>query len=142
MSIPELENCHLDHIAIAVNDLDKAEKIYTDLGLVFGDKREIVADQYVETSFAAVDEKAHIELLKPVNRQGPIQKFLDSKGEGLHHLCFRVKSVKDKSEELLEKGYRLIYEEARIGAGNCLVNFIHPKSTGGVLIEISESLKE
>jgi len=144
MSIPELQDCHLDHIAIAVNDLDKAEKIYTDLGLIFGDKdkREIVADQYVETSFAAIDAKAHIELLKPVNGQGPIQKFLDSKGEGLHHLCFRVKNVKDKSEELKAKGYRLIYEEAKIGAGNCLVNFIHPKSTGGVLIEISESLKE
>lgn len=133
------KDCFLDHIAIAVNDLDIAEKMYTNLGLTFN-YRETVEDQQVETSFAHVDENAHIELLKPINGQGPIQKFLDSKGPGIHHMCFRVPDVILKSNELRAQGMILLYEEPRKGANNCLVNFIHPKSTGGVLIEISQKM--
>lgn len=133
------KDCFLDHIAVAVTDLDKAEKTYRDLGLTFV-KREKVLDQQVETSFANIDENAHLELLKPIDNQGPIQTFLDKKGPGIHHMCYRVPDVEKKSRELRDQGYTLLYETPRSGANNCLVNFIHPKSTGGVLIEISQKM--
>jgi methylmalonyl-CoA epimerase len=138
MAIPELENCLLDHIAIAVKNIPAAKKIYEDMGLIFDPKIEEVKDQKVFTAFAQIDKNAHIELLEPTSTESTIHKFIESKGEGIHHLCFKVPDVKVKTEELTSKGYRFIYPEPRIGAGGCLVNFIHPKSTGGVLIEISQ----
>jgi methylmalonyl-CoA/ethylmalonyl-CoA epimerase len=138
MAIPELENCLLDHIAIAVKSIPAAKKIYEDMGLVFDSKIEEVKDQKVFTAFAQIDKNAHIELLEPTSEESTIHKFIESKGEGIHHLCFKVPDVKAKTAELTSKGYRFIYPEPRIGAGGCLVNFIHPKSTGGVLIEISQ----
>ncbi len=133
------KDCFLDHIAIAVEDLDKAEKMYEDFGLSFN-HREVVADQQVHTSFAHIDENAHLELLMPIDGEGPIAKFIEKKGTGIHHMCYRVPDVDKKSRELKDKGYILLYEEPRAGANNCLVNFIHPKSTGGVLIEISQKM--
>jgi methylmalonyl-CoA/ethylmalonyl-CoA epimerase len=133
------KDCYLDHIAVAVANLDDAEKIYEDLGLKF-DKREVVEEQKVTTSFAHIDEHAHIELLEPINNEGPIAKYLEKKGPGIHHMCYRVPDVQKKMDELKEKGYVLLYEEPSKGANNCLVNFIHPKSTGGVLIEISQKM--
>ncbi len=135
------KDCFLDHVAIAVSNLDSAQKVYEDLGLQFSSVREIVESQNVTTSFAQIDEHAHIELVCPLNQEGPIQKFIDKNGEGIHHLCFKVPDVLKKSEELKAKGYQLIYEKPFIGANNCLVNFVHPKSCGGVLIEISQSLR-
>lgn len=138
MSIPELDDCLLDHIAIAVKSITATQKIYEDMGLTFAPEREEVHDQKVITSFAQIDKNAHIELLEPTSEESTIHKFIESKGEGIHHLCFKVKDVKKKTDELTAKGYRFIYPAPRIGAGGCLVNFIHPKSTGGVLIEISQ----
>lgn len=136
--LPELEDCILDHIAIAVKSIDASEKIYRDLGLTFAPEREIVEEQRVKTAFAHIDVNAHIELLEPTDSESTIQKFIDSKGEGIHHICFKVKDVVGKTNELSAKGYRFIYPAPRTGAGGCLVNFIHPKSTGGVLIELSQ----
>jgi methylmalonyl-CoA/ethylmalonyl-CoA epimerase len=138
MSIPELDDCILDHIAIAVKSISVNQKIYEDMGLKFSPDREIVEDQKVMTAFAQIDQNAHIELLEPTSTESTIHKFIEAKGEGIHHLCFKVSDVKKKTQELTSKGYRFIYPEPRIGAGGCLVNFIHPKSTGGVLIEISQ----
>lgn len=138
MSIPELDDCLLDHIAIAVKSISATQKVYEDMGLTFAAEREEVVDQKVITSFAQIDQNAHIELLEPTSTESTIHKFIESKGEGIHHLCFKVKDVKKKTEELTNKGYRFIYPAPKIGAGGCLVNFIHPKSTGGVLIEISQ----
>lgn len=135
--IPDLSDCVLDHVAIAVNSLDAAQKIWEDLGLKFEGTRETVEDQKVKTAFAAIDAHAHIELLEPTSADSPIGKFIASKGEGLHHLCFKVKDVAGKQRELESKGYRFIYPAPRPGAGGCMVNFLHPKSTGGVLVEIS-----
>lgn len=134
----DLKDCVLDHIAIAVNSIDVAQKVYEDIGFKFEEKREVVKEQNVTTSFASIDENAHIELLEPLSNDGAIAKFLEKKGQGIHHVCFRVQDVQAKSEELRNKGYQLLYESAQKGANNCLVNFIHPKSTGGVLIEISQ----
>ena len=136
--LPDLDDCILDHVAIAVNDLEKSVKMYTDLGLNFSEEREVVEEQKVKTAFAHIDTNAHIELLKATSEDSAIQKFIDKNGPGIHHLCFKVKDVVSKQEDLLSKGFRFVYTEPKIGAGNCLVNFIHPKSTGGVLIEISQ----
>jgi methylmalonyl-CoA epimerase len=128
----------LDHIAIAVNELTSSQKVFEDIGFSFADEREVVESQKVTTAFAQVDDHAHIELLEPTEDAGAIYDYLQKKGQGIHHLCFRVKDVVQKCNELQEKGYRLIYPEPVDGAGNCLVNFIHPKSGGGVLIELSQ----
>lgn len=133
------KDCYLDHVAIAVSNLDRAQKVWEDLGLTFNPVREEVPSQQVTTAFANVDEHAHIELVCPINGEGPIQKFIEKNGEGIHHMSFKVPDVQKKTEELLGLGYKMIYEKAVPGANNCLVNFIHPKSTGGVLIEIATS---
>lgn len=135
--IPELKDCHLDHVAIAVSSIDARLSVWQDLGLIFSAEREVVSDQGVKTAFAAIDQHAHVELLEPVSAESPIAKFIATKGEGIHHLCFKVKDVVQKQQEMEAKGYKFIYPMPRSGAGGCLVNFIHPKSTGGVLIEIS-----
>lgn len=137
-----LKDCFLDHVAIASNDIEKTVKIYEDIGFKFSDEREIVESQKVKTAFAHVDENAHIEILEPTSSDSTIAKFIEKNGEGIHHLCFRVEDVKAKQAKMTEEGYRFIYPEPFVGAGNCLVNFIHPKSGGGVLIEISQKLKE
>ncbi|MBA2403789.1 MAG: methylmalonyl-CoA epimerase [Bdellovibrionales bacterium] len=138
MSLPLLQDCILDHIAIAVKSISSAQKIYEDLGMTFSGEIEEVKDQKVLTAFAQIDENAHIELLEPTSTESTIHKFIEARGEGIHHLCFKVPDVKIKTQELTQKGYKFIYPEPRIGAGGCLVNFIHPKSAGGVLIEISQ----
>ena len=138
MSLPDLSDCILDHIAIAVKSIPDAKNIYQDMGLTFSAEIEEVKDQKVLTAFAQIDQNAHIELLEPTSTESTIHKFIESKGEGIHHLCFKVGDVKAKTQELTNKGYKFIYPEPRIGAGGCLVNFIHPKSTGGVLIELSQ----
>ena len=136
--LPELEDCFLDHVAIATKDLEQSVEIFTKLGLTFSKEREVVEEQKVKTAFAHIDTNAHVELLEPTSEESAIHKFIEKNGPGIHHLCFRVKDVKIKQAQLIENGFRLIYPEPVVGAGNCLVNFIHPKSTGGILIEISQ----
>ena len=131
------KDCYLDHVAIAVSNLDRAQKVWEDLGLTFNPEREEVPSQKVTTAFAHIDEHAHIELVCPINGEGPIQKFIEKNGEGIHHMSFKVLDVEKKTEELKQLGYSMIYDKPVVGANNCLVNFIHPKSTGGVLIEIA-----
>lgn len=134
----DLKDCVLDHIAIAVNNLEESVKMYEALGLKFSDKREEVPSQKVVTAFANIDQNGHIELLQSTDETGPIAKYIEKKGTGIHHICFRVEDVVAKQEELTLKGFKFIYEKPTEGAGNCLVNFIHPKSSGGVLIELSQ----
>lgn len=138
--LPQFEDCFLDHVAIAVKDLEESVGVYTKLGLHFDDKREVVEEQKVKTAFAHIDTNAHVELLEPTDEESAIHKFMEKNGPGIHHLCFRVKDVVAKQKELSEQGFRMIYPDPVKGAGGCLVNFIHPKSTGGVLIEISQKL--
>ena len=136
MSLPE--DVYLDHIAIATSDLEKSVKIFTDLGLSFSLEREVVEEQKVKTAFAKIDHRANLELLEPINEEGPIQKFIESKGPGIHHICFNVSDIAVTMDELSHKGFRFIYPAPKVGAHSCLVNFIHPKSTGGILIEVSQ----
>lgn len=137
-----LKDCRLDHIAVAVENLDRGQEVYSALGLEFEKEREVVESQGVETAFAAIDEFAKLELLAPTTPSGPIAQFLQKKGPGLHHLCFSVSDIEAKMKELTNAGYQFIYSVPTVGAGGCLVNFIHPKSSGGVLIEISQAPQE
>jgi methylmalonyl-CoA/ethylmalonyl-CoA epimerase len=136
--IDALKDCKLDHIAMAVENLEDGKSIYSQIGLIFKTETEIVESQNVEVAFAQVDTHSKIELLAPLSSEGPIAKYLEKSGPGIHHICFRVKNVVEKSKELVSLGHKLIYPDPIVGAGGHLVNFIHPKSAGGVLIELSQ----
>lgn len=127
----------IDHVGIAVADLEKALAFYRDqLGLDFMGT-EVVEEQKVRVAFFPVGE-SKIELLEPTDPAGPVGKFIEKKGEGVHHLSFRVSDLENKLKELKEKGVALIDEQPRYGAGGAKIAFLHPKSTGGVLIELCE----
>lgn len=127
----------VDHIGIAVSDLQKAISFYRDqLGLEFKGT-EVVEEQKVEVAFFPVGE-SKIELLEPTDPAGPVGKFIEKKGEGVHHLSFRVSNLEEKLEQLKQQGVALIDEKPRYGAGGARIAFLHPKSTGGVLIELCE----
>ena len=125
----------LDHIAIAVRDLEAAVRIYEDMGFTFSKTREKVESQGVEVAFAPMGG-GHLELLRPLSEDGPVGKFIAKKGEGIHHICFEVKDVAKLCGDLSAKGYQFLYDSPVPGARDCLVNFIHPKSTRGVLVEL------
>lgn len=136
-----LKDCRLDHIAIAVEDIEESVRCYSLLGLKFNSQREVVESQQVKTAFCPVDDQANIELLEPTSDRSTIAKFLKKNGPGIHHLCFSVEDVRVKQKELESQGVRFIYSEPFHGAHDCLVNFIHPKSMNGVLVEISQKQK-
>lgn len=127
----------LDHIAIAVPDLEKAIKRFMeDFALTF-EGTEDVASAKTSTAFFPLPPTS-IELIHPLNGEGPVQAFLDKKGGGMHHLCFRSDDLDADIARLKEKGYQFLSEEPSIGAHNCRVIFIHPKSCDGVLIELNQ----
>ena len=127
----------LDHIGIAVRSLDAA-KIYADLGLAV-DHVETVETQKVKTAFLSVGD-ANLELLEPTGPDSTIAKFIEKRGEGIHHICLRVDDLEAHLARLKEAGYRLINEAPVPGAHGCRVAFLHPAAGNGVLIELSESL--
>ena len=127
----------IDHIGIATNDIEQMASIYRDaLGLNVVETEE-VASQKVRVAMLPVGE-SRIELLEATAADSPISKFLARRGPGIHHLAFKVDDIRAALADLKSKGARLIDEEPRTGAGGCLVAFIHPSSTGGVLIELVE----
>jgi methylmalonyl-CoA/ethylmalonyl-CoA epimerase len=125
----------LDHIGIAVKSLEAA-KIYEALGLSV-DHVEVVATQGVRTAFLSAGE-ANIELLEPTGPESTVAKFIEKRGEGIHHLCFRVDDIEAHLGRLKAEGYRLIDESPVPGAHGCRVAFLHPAAGNGVLIELSE----
>jgi methylmalonyl-CoA/ethylmalonyl-CoA epimerase len=127
---------HIDHIGIAVNDLDKALKTYLALGLHEHD-REVVENFDVQISMIRVGE-ARIELIQPTSEKSTIAKFLQKKGAGIHHIAINVKDIQKKLDELKTQGVRLIDETPKAGYGGRKVAFIHPQSTNGVLLELVE----
>lgn len=127
----------IDHIGIAVGDLDKAISFYRDqVGVDLKDIEE-VDEQKVKVAIFPVGE-SKLELLETTDPQGPVGKFVEKKGEGFHHLAFRVSDIEAKLEQLKAQGVELIDEEPRYGAGGAKVAFLHPRSTGGVLIELCQ----
>jgi methylmalonyl-CoA epimerase len=128
-------NMKLDHIGIAVKSIEERLQVWKDalgLGLV---TLEEVEDQKVKV--AKLDVRGtEIELLEPTAEDSPIFKFIEKKGEGIHHLCFQVPDIEKILTEIKGQGIRLIDEVPRIGAGGSKIAFIHPKDMGGVLIEL------
>jgi methylmalonyl-CoA/ethylmalonyl-CoA epimerase len=129
----------LDHIGIAVRSLESA-KIYQDLGLTI-EHVETVETQRVKTAFLSVGD-ANLELLEPTSPDSPIAKFIEKRGEGIHHICLRVDDLEAHLERLKAAGYRLINEAPVPGAHGCRVAFLHPSAGNGVLIELSSKLDE
>lgn len=131
----------LDHIAIAVPDFQKAiERFTEDLGLTLTGTEDVEA-ALTSTAFLPVTE-TKVELVHPLNGQGPVQKFIEKKGGGLHHLCFRTDNILEDMKRLQEKGYQFLSDEPKPGAHGTMVLWIHPKSTDGVLIELAEHPKD
>ena len=127
----------IEHIGIAVKNIDEAEKRFSKLLGALPYKREIVESEGVITSFFKVGD-SKIELLAATTQNSPIQKFIDKKGEGVHHIAFEVSDINQKMTELAQQGFVLINDKPKDGADNKTVAFIHPKSTGGVLVEICQ----
>lgn len=127
----------IDHIGVAVEDLDAALKLYADTLKMPVVHREIVTEQGVEAILLDVGEN-HVELLAPLGPDTPVGKFLAKKGPGLHHVAYQVADIDATLAALKAAGTRLIDETPRIGIRNSRVAFVHPASTGGVLTEIVE----
>jgi len=125
----------LDHIGIAVRSLEAAE-IYKVLGLTIGHV-ETVETQKVKTAFLSVGD-SNLELLEPTSPDSPIARFIEKRGEGIHHICLRVDDIEAHLERLKAAGYRLVNEHPVPGAHGCRVAFLHPSAGNGVLIELSE----
>lgn len=127
----------LDHIAIAVPDLEKAiRRFMEDFGLNF-EGTEDVESAKTSTAFFPLPPTS-IELVHPLRGEGPIAKFLEKKGGGIHHLCFRSDDIEADVARLKAKGYEFLSEAPTLGAHDCKVIFIHPKSCDGVLIELNQ----
>jgi len=123
----------INHIGIAVRDLDEAIAFYQKLGLEVESIDEVPA-QKVKIAFLPVGE-TRLELLAATSEDSPIAKFIEKKGEGIQHIAFAVDDIREQLKQAKEKNLVLIDNEPRIGAHNCQIAFLHPKSTGGVLIE-------
>ena len=128
----------LDHIGIAVRSIDAA-RIYEALGLTI-DHVETVETQGVRTAFLSVGD-AKLELLEPTGPESSVAKFIEKRGEGIHHICLRVDNIEEHLARLKEAGFRLINEAPVPGAHGCRVAFLHPSAGNGVLIELSEKSK-
>ena len=128
---------HIEHIGIAVNKLDEAIPYYENvLGLKCYAVEE-VADQKVKTAFFMVGQ-TKIELLESTDPEGPIGKFLEKKGEGIHHIAFEVENIQQTITEKTALGFEIIHAQPKDGADNKLIAFFHPKSTGSMLTEICQ----
>ena len=126
----------IDHIGIAVESIDDARRLYEDLGLEIAEIEEVPREG-VRVAMIECGE-SRIELLEPTTAESPIRRFLDSRGPGMHHLCLASDALAEDDRRLRQAGYRLLREEPTRGAGGCWVQFVHPKSTGGVLLELSQ----
>ena len=125
----------VDHIGIATREIDEALAFWRDtLGLPI-DSTEEVTDQGVKVAILLIGE-SHIELLEPLSANSPVGKFLERRGPGIHHVAVRVADINAALTRFKERGARLIDETPRLGAGGCLVAFIHPSSSNGVLLEL------
>ena len=131
---------HIEHIGIAVKNIEESIKFYENvLGLKCYGIEEI-KDQKVKTAFFKLGE-TKIELLETTEPDGPIGKFIEKKGEGIHHIALEVDNIEQSLREAELKGIRLIDNKPRPGAENFDIAFLHPKSTGGILIELCEKKK-
>ncbi len=127
----------IDHIGIAVKNLEEALKLYADVLGMENIGTEIVEEQKVKVAFLPCGE-SELELLESTSPDGPVAKFIEKNGEGLQHIALRVDNIEEALKRLKSKGVRLIDEKPRYGAGGARIAFLHPKATGGILLELSE----
>lgn len=127
----------VDHIGIAVKDLEQAKKFYTEVLGMTALGEEVVEQQKVKVCFIPCGD-SEVELLESTSPDGPIAKYIDKNGEGIQHVALRVDNLESALADLKEKGVRLIDEKPRYGAGGASIAFVHPKATGGILLELSE----
>ncbi len=131
----------IDHIAIAVKDLDEEIKRYRDiLGLTFHGI-EVVEEQKVRAAFFSAGD-VNIELTAPTSADSPIAKFLAKRGNAIHHISFEVDDIESRVNDLIKKNVRMIDREPKIGAANARIAFIHPESFPGVLFELKEKIEK
>ncbi len=130
----------IEHLGIAVKNLKEAEKIYEGLLGTASYKRERVESEMVTTSFFQVGENK-VELLEASDSQSAIAKFIERKGEGIHHVAFEVEDILLEMERLKSEGYTLLNEVPKRGADNKLICFVHPKSANGVLVELCQEIR-
>lgn len=128
---------NVDHIGIAVKSLEETLPLYTDTFKLKLEGIETVENQGVKVAFILAGN-TRIELLEPLSDESPIAKFIEKRGEGIHHVALGVESIEDRIQEIKESGVRMIDEKSRIGAHHAKVAFIHPKSTSKVLYELTE----
>ena len=131
----------IEHIGIAVKDLESSNKLF---GQLFGKehyKIEEVESEGVKTSFFECGPNK-IELLQATNDNSPIAKFIEKKGEGIHHIAFAVDDIYAEIERLKSNGFRMIHEVPKKGADNKIIAFLHPKSSNGVLVELCQDIKD
>ena len=127
----------IDHLGIAVKSINEGKKFWGDLLGLWLEDSEAMAEEKLITTFFPIGE-SEIELLESTDPEGPIGRFLEKRGEGIHHVAFRVENIEEALKELKEKGIRLIDETPRAGARGAKIAFLHPKSTNGVLVELCE----
>ncbi|WP_352418612.1 methylmalonyl-CoA epimerase [Proteiniborus sp.] len=127
----------VDHIGIAVSNLEEALKFYEEVLGMNLHGTEIVEEQKVKVAFLPIGD-TEIELLESTDAEGPIAKYIEKKGQGIQHIAYRVDDIEKALEEMKQKGIRLIDEKPRYGAGGAKIAFLHPKSTNGVLIELCQ----
>ncbi len=127
----------VDHIGIAVNSIQESLKFWEEsLGIHCHGVEEVV-EQKVKTAFLPIQD-TEIELLEGTAEDSPVSKFIEKKGEGIHHIAIRVENLEEALAEMKAKGVKLIDETPRIGAGGARIAFVHPKASGGVLLELCE----
>ena len=133
---------YLDHIGIACDNLNDSSSFWKLIGLIQGESDEVVEEQGVKTRFFSTSENdpnnPMIELLEPTGIDTPIGRFLDKRGPGVQQICFRVEDLDSMIALLLEHGVTMIDETPRKGSHGALIAFVHPKSTGGVLVELAQ----
>jgi len=127
----------VDHIGIAVNNMDEALAFYRDTLGITSTGTEIIEEQKVKVAFLPLGD-TELELLESTAPDGPVAKFIEKRGEGIQHIALRVDNIEEALAELKEKDFKLIDQQPRYGAGNARIAFLHPKATGGILLELSE----
>ena len=132
----------VDHIGIAVSDLKEVGSFWGDILGLPANGEETVAEQNVTTGFFPTPNGSEIELLAATDETSPIAKFIEKNGGkgGFQHVAFQVENIEEALAELQEKGVALIDKTPRMGAGNCKIAFLHPKATGGILVELSQRM--
>ena len=132
---------YVEHIGIAVKNLDDSNVLFSKLLGILPYKMETVESEHVRTSFFRNGE-TKIELLESTNKKGPISKFISKRGEGIHHIAFEVEDILAEMKRLKKEGFKLINKTPKKGADDKWVCFIHPKSANGILIELCQAIRD